>query len=175
MTRAYAILGLAAALAAGCAPATTGAGEPAGSTRSGSSAAAARLTPEDLDALMKKIDDVYHSAKGASRSGRTQDVGTRAGELAELFGDVEKFWAQQNVPRAVRLAEQARTSATEAAGHAAAGNLSRASAALRQLDGACEQCHSAYRQPDGQGGFRLKSGAISPPSAGNTTSVTRGL
>jgi cytochrome c556 len=60
----------------------------------------------------------------------------------------------------VKWAAEARTQASEAAGAAAAANAAKATAAAENMGAACKQCHGTYREPDGQGGYRIKPGVI---------------
>jgi hypothetical protein len=73
---------------------------------------------------------------------------------------VEKFWTQHNRADAIKLSQQARTYATEAAGAAAAGNVAKATTIASNMGGTCKQCHGLYRESDGQGGYRIKPGVL---------------
>lgn len=120
----------------------------------------ARLTAQNYEELMKKIGPAYQSLRKNLQSNATADAGKEAQQLGEWFGGVEKFWTQQNRPDAVKLAGQARTYASEAAGAAAAGNAEKAEAIASNMGGTCKQCHGLYRESDGQGGYRIKAAAL---------------
>ena len=125
-----------------------------------SAPAQAQLTPQNLEELMKKIGPGYQSLRKSLEGNATAEAAREAQQLAEWFGGVEKFWAQHNREDAVKFAEQARNSATEAAGAAVTGNGEKATAATTNMSAACKQCHGTYRESDGAGGYRIKPGAI---------------
>lgn len=124
-----------------------------------SAPAQARLTEQNYEELMKKIGPAYQSLRKNLQANATAEAGKEAQQLSEWFGGVEKFWTQRNRPDAVKLAEQARTYASEAAGAAAAGNGEKAEAIASNMGGMCKQCHGLYRESDGQGGYRIKQGS----------------
>lgn len=148
-----------AGIAIGCAshenPATppTGTGE--------SAPAQTRLTEQNYEELMKKIGPAYQSLRKNLQANSTAEAAKEAQQMAEWFGGIEKFWTQHNRPDAAKLAEQARTDATEVAGAAATGNAEKAEAVANNMGGQCKQCHGLYRESDGHGGYRIKSGALS--------------
>jgi hypothetical protein len=109
---------------------------------------------------MKKIGPAYKSLVGHLQANDTAESAKEARQLAEWFGGVEKFWAQQNRDDAVKWAGEARTFASEAAGAAVTGAGEKASAAATSMSGACKQCHGTYRESDGAGGYRIKPTAL---------------
>ena len=140
--------------ATGGAPATAGA-----QTSGGAGAqAAARLPPDALDPIMKKVGPTNGAMRKKLMSGAVADARSDALTLAELFGDVERFWAQNNKPDAVKWAQDARANASAAAGAAAAGDGMKAQAAADNMLAACKQCHGTYREGDQETGFRIKPG-----------------
>ena len=120
-----------------------------------------RMSPQDLEQLMQKIGPAYQELRKTLQGTDIVQAGKQAQQLGELFGGVEKFWTQYNKPDAIKWAGQARTHASETAGTAAAGNAAKATAAADNLGGVCKQCHSTYRESDGQGGYRIKAGVLS--------------
>jgi hypothetical protein len=132
-------------------------------TGTGASAPAqAVLTPHNLEELMKKIGPAHKSLRQRLETNDTAQSAKEAQQLAEWFGGVEKFWAQHDRNDAVTWAGQARSQASDAAGAAAAGNVEKATTAANDMAGACRQCHSAYRESDAAGGYRIKRGVITP-------------
>jgi hypothetical protein len=119
-----------------------------------------RLTPANLEALMKKIGPAYQSMRDDLQGNETARAADEARRLAEWFGEVEKFWAQNNRDDAVKWAGQARNFATETAGAAVNGNGQKASVVATNMAGACKQCHGTYRESDGKGGYRIKGGVV---------------
>jgi cytochrome c556 len=119
-----------------------------------------RMSPQDLEQLMQKIGPTFQSLRKTLQDNNTAEASKEAQQLAELFGGVEKFWTQHNRPDAIKWAGEARTHASEAAGSAAAGSATKATAATENMGGACKQCHGTYRESDGQGGYRIKPGIV---------------
>ncbi len=119
-----------------------------------------KMSPQDLEQLMQKIGPTYQGLRKLLQGNETDEAAKQAQQLAALFGGVEKFWAQYNRSDAVKWAGEARTQASETAGAAAAGNGAKATAAAENMGGACKQCHGTYRESDGQGGYRIKPGAL---------------
>ena len=124
------------------------------------SPAAAQLTTADLQDRMRKMGIAATSVQMSLAEKNLEDAATKAQEIATLLGDVEKFWAQQNRQDAIAWAQQARQAATQTAGAAAAGDAMKTQMAAGTLLNTCQTCHDAYREADGNGGFRLKPGAI---------------
>lgn len=121
--------------------------------------AAARMPPDALDPIMKKIGPTNGAMRMKLMNKMLAEARTDAMTLAELFGEVEKFWAQNNKPDAVKWAQDARTNASTAAGAAAAGDAMKAQAAADSMLASCKQCHGTYREMDPSGmGFRIKPG-----------------
>jgi cytochrome c556 len=109
---------------------------------------------------MKSIAQANGALQKALKSNALADAGKQAQELATLFGQVERFWQQNNKPDAVKLAQTARTGATEVAGAAAAGDQMKALMAAGNIGGTCKQCHGTYREGTAQTGFTIKAGTI---------------
>jgi cytochrome c556 len=121
------------------------------------------LTEQDYTGLMKKVGPTYQSLQKKLESGATADAAKDAQQLAELFGSVERFWAQHKKADAVKWAQQARTYASDAAGAATTGDADKALAAANNMRGMCKQCHGTYREGDAATGFRIKPSALTAP------------
>jgi hypothetical protein len=118
------------------------------------------LTPADLQAAMKTIGGRYGAMLKKLKENDGAGAAADGKELATQFGTVERFWTQHNKPDAVKLAQEARTNASSAAGAAAANDIPKATAAAQNMGGACKQCHGMYREGDATTGFRIKPGVI---------------
>jgi hypothetical protein len=138
------------------------AGAPAPAPQGGGSGAqaAARMTPEQLDAAMKTVSATNTALGMKLMSGDLPGAAKDAQTLATTFADVERFWAQANKPDAVKLAQQARMGASDTAAAAAAGDAMKATAARSNMTATCKQCHGVYREGDAQSGYRIKAGVI---------------
>jgi len=122
--------------------------------------AAARMTAEQLDAAMKTVNTTNGALGMKLMSNDLPGAAKDAQTLAGTFADVERFWAQANKPDAVKLAQQARMGASEAAAAATAGDAMKASAARSNMTATCKQCHGLYREGDAQAGYRIKAGVL---------------
>jgi hypothetical protein len=148
-------------------PAATGAQAPAPAPapqaqggRGAGAQAAARVTPEQVDAAMKTVSATNAALGMKLMGGDLPGAAKDAQTLATAFADVERFFAQANKPDAVMLAQQARTAASETAAAAAAGDAMKATAARSNMTATCKQCHGVYREGDAQTGYRIKAGTI---------------
>jgi cytochrome c556 len=139
------------------------AGSSAQARSGGSSSVPPVLTEQDYDGLMKKVGPTYQELRKKLEGGATADAAKDAQQLAELFGNVERFWAQHKKADAVKWAQQARTYASDAAGAAATGSADKALAAANNMGGMCKQCHGTYREGDPKTGFRIKPSALTAP------------
>ena len=153
------IVFLVAALGVAACATRTAASPAAGAGQSTGPSVAAKVTPAELEAAMKDIVTT-NTALTKNAAGNLAAAVDDGKKLAELFGTVERFFAQHNRADAVTLAQDARRYASEAGGAAAAGDGVKAQAATKNLSGQCKQCHGLYREGDAAGGYRLKPGAI---------------
>ncbi len=142
--------------AADDAPVSVGAEAPGGADAT----AAARVTVAQHEATMKGIAQANGAMQKAVKSNALADAGTQAQELARLFGTVERFWQQHNIPEAVTLAQTGAAGATDVADAAAAGDQMKALMAAGNIGAACKQCHGQYREGDQEIGFTIKPGTI---------------
>lgn len=134
--------------------------QPATTGGSAGSQAAARLTPDQLDAAMKTISSTNGTLGMRLMSNDLPGAAKDAQTLATTFADVERFWAQANKADAVKLAQQARMAASETAAAALAGDGMKAAAARGNMTATCKQCHGVYREGDAQSGYRIKAGVL---------------
>ena len=137
-----------------------GAGTTQATGRGAGAQAAARLTADDLDARMKVIGPASGALRTKLMANQLADAATDAQTLATAFGDVERFFQQNNKSDAVMWAQQARMRAQEAAGAATAGDGMKATAAAGNMQATCKQCHATYREGDAQSGYRVKTGTL---------------
>ena len=128
----------------------------------GTAQSAPRLTADDYRGFMKTVGSTYPSMQKHLMGGMTAEAAKEAQTLATTFGNVERFWMQNNKADAVKFAQDARKYATEAAGAATAGDAAKASMAAGNMQGMCKQCHGMYREmdPANPNGFRIKPGVI---------------
>jgi hypothetical protein len=118
------------------------------------------MTPDDLQARMRVIGPTSGMLRMKLMMNQLPDAAKDAQTLATAFGDVERFWQQNNKADAVMWAQTARMAATEAAGAATAGDGMKALAAANTMQAQCKQCHGTYREGDAQTGFHIKPGVL---------------
>ena len=148
---ASAALGLAATMVAGASAAQGAGGQPV-----------AKITVETHEGYMKTLSTT-NAALGMKIMSNDLAGGTKdAQQIATIFGDIEKFWAQNNKQDGVMWAQQGRQAATEMAGALGAGDATKAQAARKQMQGSCASCHMAYREGTPQTGYTLKAGVVTP-------------
>ena len=121
-----------------------------------------RLTTDDYRGFMKTVGTTYPSMRMHLMGGMTAEAAKEAETLAETFGNVERFWLQNNKPDAIKLAQDARMYAIQTAGAATAGDATKATMTATNMQGMCKQCHGMYREmdPANPAGFRIKPGVI---------------
>jgi hypothetical protein len=156
--------------------ATPGTATPETARGTPSQPAAAKIAEQDYDAIMKKVGPAYALMRKKLEKGDVIGAATEPQQLAELFGEAEKFWAQYKKQDAVKWSQMARAYATEIADALTAAEgflrldprvqggvqlrLRRARTTATNLDGMCKQCHGTYREGTEATGFRIKPGTL---------------
>lgn len=153
------LVGLAFTLGCAGAVSRSGTAAPAPASTPGAEAAT-RLTVEEYEGREQNIGSTFPELRANLAARKMPESADQAQQLATWLGDVERFWAQNDKPAAVKLAQTARTLATEVAGAATAGDAAKASQAAAKMEGLCTQCHATYREADPAGGFRVKAGLL---------------
>lgn len=121
--------------------------------------AAAPVTVGEYNAIEKRIAERFPALRKHLAAGQLEPAAGEAQQLASAFGESERFWAQQRETAAVELAARGRELATEAAAMAALGDGERLTRAVDAMERTCARCHTAYREDDPAGGFRIKQAA----------------
>jgi cytochrome c556 len=125
--------------------------------------AAARISVEQHEGFMKTISATNAALGKKIMNNDLADAAKDAQTIATTFGEVERFWTQNNKADAVTWAQQGRQNATDLAGALAAGNAEKVAASRKAMSGACGSCHTAYREGSPQtGGYTLKAGVVAP-------------
>lgn len=122
--------------------------------------AAAAVTEAQVEATMKQIAQQNGTLQKSVKANMLPEAAAAAKELATAFANVERFFQQHNRQDAVKLAQQGRTGATDAAAAATAGDQMKAAAAAASIGATCKQCHSVYREGDQATGFRINMTAL---------------
>ena len=157
----------AAARAGGAAPAAAPAGRagaPAAAAGRQGGAAAAPVTVEQHSATMKQIAASNASLGKLIKSNDLMGAATEAANLSNLFATVERFYTQRNKPDAVKIAQTARTGASDVAAAAKAGDQMKAQTAAAAVAPTCKTCHSMYREGGGTEPYKFNAASgITPP------------
>jgi hypothetical protein len=120
--------------------------------------AAARMTPDQLDAAMKSTNTANDALGMKLTQGDLAGAAKDAQSIASGFAEIERFFAQIGKNDAVELAKKARKGASEVAAAASAGHATKATSERAKLNATCKQCHDSYREGNAQTGYRLKDG-----------------
>jgi len=123
---------------------------------------AAKITVETHEGYMKTLSTTNAAVGMKIMSNDLSGAARDAQQIATIFGDIEKFWAQNNKQDGVMWAQQGRQAATDMAGALGAGDAIKAQAARKQVQGSCGSCHMAYREGTPQTGYTLKAGVVTP-------------
>jgi hypothetical protein len=147
-------------------PAATAPGQAARTAAQGGTSgaqAAVKISVETHEGYMKNLSSVNAALGMKIMDNQLAEAAKDAQQMATLFGDIEKFWAQNNKPDGVMWAQQGRQNATDTAGALAAGDAMKATAARKQMAASCTSCHMTYREGSPQtGGYTLKAGVFTP-------------
>ena len=79
-----------------------------------------------------------------------------ARKLAEVFTQVHSFWEKKNISDAMGFAMAARSGFQEVAQLASAGKIEEATEAVGRARSNCGNCHSAHRERDADGAWKIK-------------------
>lgn len=136
------------------------------------------LSEQDYEALMKKVSPAFAMMSENLDKGELDRAVEGAQQLRQLFAEVEKFWTEHKRGDAAkyalaagRLADEVATGVTAARGYLKSdariqtgvqARLSRARASAEVMGAVCQRCHTAYREGEVSGGFRIKPGALVP-------------
>lgn len=123
----------------------------------------ANITVETHEGYMKTLTSTNTALGMKIMSNDLAGAAKDAQQIATIFGDIEKFWAQNRKQDGVMWAQQGRQAATDMAGALGAGDTTKAQAARKQMQGSCASCHMAYREGSPQTGYTLKAGVVVTP------------
>jgi len=105
---------------------------------------------------MKSIAQTMGSMRKNFEAKQAQEAAKDAEKVAGLFKQVEAFYAKANTEDAVKWANTAQTVATETAAAANAGDLEKAGVSAKQIGGTCGPCHTAHREKQADGSYKMK-------------------
>jgi hypothetical protein len=122
----------------------------------------------NLDTIMKEISAVWQNrssglgARGVGLSApnpNTANIAADSTRLQALFTETAAEFTRLKMAEPARIAKSAADAAGALAKEAKGGKISDAKASLDAI-GQCKVCHdpvTGYREPDGDGGFKVKA------------------
>lgn len=115
-------------------------------------------TPEEeaLDKVMKQVSPSFNALRQDLDSSTTNAALEKAKELKGYFGDVQTFFTKRNTTDAIGWATEAQKLVDTIGMAATAGKWDDAKTAATTLNGLCGQCHTAHRERQDDGTYRVK-------------------
>jgi cytochrome c556 len=110
-------------------------------------------------AAMKEIGATYGSVQSELEARNGEAVLAGTAKLTDLFGQVQAFWAANGVDKAAGIATQAAEAATAITTAINTQAFQEIATATDALSGACQACHTEYREKT-DGGFRITPGVL---------------
>jgi cytochrome c556 len=110
-------------------------------------------------AAMKEIGATYGAVQSELEARNGEAVLAGTAKLTDLFGQVQAFWTANGVDKAADLATQAAEAATAITTAINTQAFQEIAAASAALGGACQACHTEYREKTAAG-FRITPGVL---------------
>jgi cytochrome c556 len=119
-------------------------------------------TPEELDKAMKKVQPAMQATVKAVKSGSYADARKQLELVKQVMNDSREFWVTHKKDDAIKGNQEvvAKIDAADKVLATEPVDPSAAAAALKELGGACQACHKAYRERDADNNWVLKPGSI---------------
>jgi len=115
-------------------------------------------TPEEdaLDKVMKQVSPAFTALRQSLDASTTPAALEKAKDLKGYFGDVQAFFTKRNTTDAIAWATDAQKLVDTIGMAATAGKWDDAKTAATTLNGLCGQCHTAHRERQDDGTYRVK-------------------
>jgi cytochrome c556 len=84
------------------------------------------------------------------------DVAKDATALAEIFKNVEDYFAKSHTDDAVAMSQSAQAVAKQLANAATSGDADAVANTLKGVQASCAGCHTAHREKLPEGGYKIK-------------------
>jgi cytochrome c556 len=111
---------------------------------------------DDYSKAMKEVGAQNNALRKAIQTPSEADVAASAAKLETIFKDVQAYWENKKVDDAATAAKNA-VAATQAISKAAAAHdMAAATAASTTLGQQCMTCHTAHRERQPDGSFKMK-------------------
>ena len=102
--------------------------------------------PEGYDAVMKDVGATFVALQENMDARNGPGVISGAARLAELFEQVQVFWATKGVQNAADIATAARDAASGIGSAVESQQFQSIAPANETLQGSCQSCHGEYRE-----------------------------
>lgn len=119
-------------------------------------------TVEELDKTMKKVQPAMQAAQKALKSQSYDDAKAQLAIVKQAMLDSHEFWVIHKKDDAIKTNEDtvAKLDEVDKLLSATPVDTAAVQAALKQMGGACNTCHKAYRVRDADNNYILKPGSI---------------
>ena len=117
-------------------------------------------TPEQLDKVMKAVQQANQPVGKAIASGAYADARKGLATVKENVAASRTFWVEHKKDDAVKLNEESvgKIEALEKLLSAPTVDGAAAAAAMKEVGGSCRACHQKYRATDAENNYILKPG-----------------
>jgi len=105
---------------------------------------------------MKKTGGTVGKLRKEVEAKAYPDVAKDATELAEIFKDVEEYFAKSHTDDAVAMAKSAQAVAKQLANAATSGDADAVANTMKGVQASCAGCHGAHREKLPEGGYKIK-------------------
>lgn len=125
--------------------------------------AAQKVTnPEELDKTMKAVNQANMTVNKAVTSGDFASAKTAVGVLKTSLQNAQNFWELKKKDDAIGFSKDtiSKVEALEKLLSASTVDAAAATAAYKEYNGTCRNCHMKYRERDANGNYILKPGTI---------------
>jgi cytochrome c556 len=119
-------------------------------------------TPEQLDKVMKQVQEANRPVGKALASGAYADVRKGLAAVKENVLISQSFWVEHKKDDAVKMNKDtlAKIEALEKLIATDTVDTAAATVALKEVGASCRACHQQYRATDAENNFILKPGSI---------------
>jgi hypothetical protein len=110
----------------------------------------------DFKQLMVDTGSSAASLRKSIAAKQADETAASADKVAGIFEQVRAHFEEHHMDDGVTLAKTGQDAAKDMSSAAKAGDWDKASADLKTLNGTCQGCHSAHRERQADGTFKMK-------------------
>jgi len=111
---------------------------------------------DDYSKAMKEVGTQSMTLRKSLASSSEADAAASAARLETIFKDVQAYWDNKKVDDASTAAKNAVAASQAVSKAVAAHDMAAANAAAQTLNGTCMTCHTAHRERQPDGTFKMK-------------------